>query len=32
MSAAGAMRGLDFIRIVQHAQRIHAALEKGIRR
>ena len=32
MSAAGAMRGLDFIRIVQHAQRIHAALEKGIRK
>jgi hypothetical protein len=32
MSAAGASRGVDFIRIVQHAQRIHAALEKGIRK
>ncbi len=32
MSAAGALRGADFIRIVQHAQSIHAALEKGIRK
>ena len=29
MSAAGAMRGADFIRVTQHAQRIHKALEKG---
>ena len=29
ISAAGAMRGADFIRIAQHAQRIHSALEKG---
>ncbi|HEX2331617.1 MAG TPA: DUF4350 domain-containing protein [Burkholderiales bacterium] len=29
MSAAGAMRGADFIRVAQHAQRIHSALEKG---
>jgi hypothetical protein len=29
MSAAGAMRGADFIRIAQHAQRVHSALEKG---
>jgi hypothetical protein len=29
LSAAGAMRGADFIRIAQHAQRIHSALEKG---
>lgn len=29
MSAAGAMRGAEFIRIAQHAQRIHSALEKG---
>ena len=31
MSAAGAMRGADFIRVVHHAQRIHSALEKGSR-
>ena len=29
ISAAGAMRGADFIRVAQHAQRIHSALEKG---
>jgi hypothetical protein len=29
LSAAGAMRGADFIRITQHAQRVHSALEKG---
>jgi hypothetical protein len=29
MAAAGAMRGADFIRVTQHAQRIHKALEKG---
>jgi hypothetical protein len=29
MSAAGAMRGADFIKVVHHAQRIHSALEKG---
>ena len=29
LSAAGAMRGADFIRITQHAQRVHRALEKG---
>jgi hypothetical protein len=29
MNAAGAMRGADFIRITQHAQRIHSSLEKG---
>jgi hypothetical protein len=29
ISAAGAMRGADFIRITQYAQRIHSALEKG---
>jgi hypothetical protein len=29
MTAAGAMRGADFIRVTQHAQRIHKALEKG---
>jgi len=27
--AAGAMRGADFIRLTQHAQRVHSALEKG---
>jgi hypothetical protein len=31
ITAAGAMRGADFIRITQHAQRIHSALEKGSR-
>lgn len=29
MGAAGALRGADFIRVTQHAQRIHSALEKG---
>ena len=29
MNAAGAMRGADFIRVTQNAQRIHKALEKG---
>jgi len=29
LTAAGAMRGADFIRVAQHAQRIHSALEKG---
>jgi hypothetical protein len=29
MVAAGAMRGADFIRVTQDAQRIHKALEKG---
>jgi hypothetical protein len=29
LSAAGAMRGADFIKVVHHAQRIHSALEKG---
>jgi hypothetical protein len=32
MSAAGAMRGADFIRVTQHAQRVHSALEKGTRK
>ena len=32
MSAAGAMRGADFIRIAQHAQLVHRALEKGARK
>ncbi len=29
LGAGGAMRGADFIRVTQHAQRIHSALEKG---
>ncbi|MGQ0544529.1 MAG: DUF4350 domain-containing protein [Betaproteobacteria bacterium] len=29
LAAAGQMRGADFIRITQHAQRVHSALEKG---
>ena len=29
MNAAGAMRGADFIRVTQDAQRVHSALEKG---
>jgi hypothetical protein len=32
LGAAGAMRGADFIRITQHAQRVHSALEKGGKR
>jgi Domain of unknown function (DUF4350) len=32
LGAAGAMRGADFIRITQHAQRLHSALEKGKKR
>lgn len=31
LGAAGQMRGADFIRVTQHAQRIHSALEKGNR-
>ena len=31
LAAGGAMRGADFIRLTQHAQRVHAALEKGAR-
>jgi hypothetical protein len=30
--SAGALRGADFIRIAQHAQRVHSALEKGNQR
>lgn len=29
IAAGGAMRGHDFIRVVQRAQRVHAALDKG---
>jgi len=29
LSAAGPLRGADFIRLARHAQRAHAALEKG---
>jgi hypothetical protein len=29
LGAGGNMRGADFIRVTQHAQRIHSALEKG---
>jgi hypothetical protein len=29
IAAGGAMRGADFIRVVQRAQRVHAALDKG---
>jgi hypothetical protein len=29
LSAAGAMRGADFVKITHHAQRVHSALEKG---
>lgn len=29
IAAGGAMRGADFIRLTQHAQRIHSTLEKG---
>jgi hypothetical protein len=31
IAGAGAVRGADFIRIAQHAQRVHRALEKGAR-
>jgi hypothetical protein len=27
--AGGAMRGADFIKLTQQAQRVHSALEKG---
>ena len=29
LAAGGTMRGADFIRLTQHAQRVHSALEKG---
>jgi len=29
IAAGGAMRGADFIKLAQHAQRVHSALEKG---
>jgi hypothetical protein len=29
INAAGAMRGAEFIKLAQHAQRVHSALEKG---
>jgi len=29
ITAAGPMRGAEFIKLAQHAQRVHAALEKG---
>jgi hypothetical protein len=29
LSAGGAMRGAEFIRLTQHAQRVHSALDKG---
>ena len=29
LAAAGEMRGAEFIRVTQHAQKIHSALEKG---
>jgi hypothetical protein len=32
IGAAGAMRGADFIRLAQHAQRVHSALEKGTKK
>ena len=31
ISAGGAMRGVDFIRLANHAQRVHSALERGER-
>jgi hypothetical protein len=31
IAASGQMRGADFIRVTQHAQKIHSALEKGDR-
>jgi len=32
IGAAGAMRGADFIKLAQNAQRVHSALDKGIRK
>ena len=32
IGAAGQMRGAEFIKITQHAQRVHSALEKGIKK
>jgi hypothetical protein len=32
IGAAGQVRGADFIRITQHAQRVHSALEKGTKK
>jgi hypothetical protein len=32
LAAAGAMRGADFIKVTQQAQRVHSALEKGSRK
>ena len=32
LGAAGQMRGADFIRLTQHAQRVHSALNKGIKK
>lgn len=32
LGAAGTMRGADFIRLTQHAQRVHSALDKGIKK
>ena len=32
LAAGGAMSGADFIRITQHAQRVHRALDRGTRR
>ncbi len=32
INAAGAMRGADFIKLAQHAQRVHSTLEKGVHR
>jgi hypothetical protein len=32
LGAGGQMRGAEFIKIAQHAQRVHSALEKGIKK
>jgi hypothetical protein len=32
IGAAGAMRGAEFIRLTQCAQRVHSALEKGTKK
>jgi Domain of unknown function (DUF4350) len=32
IGAGGQMRGADFIKLTQHAQRVHSALEKGIKK